>query len=387
MTLRPLWITENYPPDRGGMAQSCDRIVHALRARGVTVDVAHVSRRYAEWRVETQAGGRQIDCPSDDDVSHTLNRLWNVLSRQRNGMAPTHVVAFGGTLPMLAGPPYAAWLKCPLVTLIRGNDFDAAIFSPKKSEVLRQAIQSSVAVCTVTRDHAARINALMPAVKPEWIPNGVDARTWQLLPHDRDAAARWRAANVPPGRRLLGIFGQLKQKKGVRFFLEILDRSGCADRLHLLLVGDLEPELVTWLAEHQQVSATVLPFRDRLDLLPLFAACDAVVVPSFYDGLPNVVLEAAALGIPVVASSAGGMADLLVDGQNAIVFEAGDDHDCRRAIATVASIDDTVLRALGQRSQAVVIEHFTAEREAQRYIDLFVQTSRTLASQSIGESS
>jgi glycosyltransferase involved in cell wall biosynthesis len=113
-----------------------------------------------------------------------------------------------------------------------------------------------------------------------------------------------------------------------------------------------------------------LPFRDRFDLLPLYAACDLVVVPSFYDGLPNVVLEAAALGIPLLASNAGGMADLLVDGENAIRFEAGDAHDCRRAIMHAATIDDAALRALGARAQAAVIEHFNVEREAQRYVEV-----------------
>jgi glycogen(starch) synthase len=368
MTLRPLWITENYPPDRGGMAQSCDRIVHTLRSRGVEVDVVHISRRYSEWRIETRSRGRDFLCPSEDDAAHTLNRLWNILSRQRNGAAPTHIVAFGGTLPLLAGPPYAAWLRCPLITLMRGNDFDAALFSPKRSEILRHAIRSSAAVCTVTRDHAARIAALEPGIRPQWIPNGVDPATWQLLPHDRHAAARWRSANVPPSRRLLGIFGQLKQKKGVRFFLDALERSGYADRFHLLLVGDLEEGTL-----REGVSSTVLPFRDRIDLLPLFAACDAVVVPSFYDGLPNVVLEAGALGIPLIASTAGGMADLLVDRVNAIVFEAGDEHDCRRAITTAVSITDDGLASLGERLRTVVLEHFNADKESQRYFDLLVE--------------
>ena len=353
MSLRPLWLTENYPPDRGGMAQSCDRIVHALRARGVEVDVAHVSRRYGDWRVETKASGRQMCCPADDDPAHTLNRLWSVL---RCDEAPTHVVAFGGTLPLLAGPAYAAWLQVPLVTLIRGNDFDAAIFSPKKSDVLREAIRASAAICTVTRDHAARIAALEPGVEPAWVPNGIDTAAWQLLPHDRAEAAQFRV----PGRRVLGMFGQLKQKKGVRFFLDALERSGLADRFHILAVGDVDPAL----------GLTALPFRDRLDLLPLYAACDLVVVPSFYDGLPNVVLEAAALGVPLLTSNAGGMADLLVDGENGIVFEAGDAHDCRRAITTAATIDDAALRALGARAQAAVVEHFNVEREAQRYVEV-----------------
>ncbi len=353
MPLRPLWLTETYPPDRGGMAQSCDRIVHALRARGVEIDVAHVSRRYDQWRVETKSGGRQICCPADDDPAHTLNRLWNVL---RRGETPTHVVAFGGTLPLLAGPAYAAWLQVPLVTLIRGNDFDAAVFSPKKSDVLRHALRSSAVVCTVTRDHAARIAALEPGVEPVWIPNGIDVDAWQLLPHDLSEAERYRV----PGRRVLGMFGQLKQKKGVQFFLDALQQSGLADRFHLLLVGDVDPSL----------GIEALPFRDRLDLLPLYAACDMVVVPSFYDGLPNVVLEAAALGIPLLASDAGGMADLLVDGENAIRFDAGDAHDCRRAIMTAAAMDDDALRALGARARSAVVEHFNHEKEAQRYVEV-----------------
>ena len=376
--LRPLWLTENYPPDRGGMAQSCDRIVDALRARNVAVDVAHISRRYDAWRVETKAGGRQICCPADDDPAHTLNRLWSVL---RRGPAPTHVVAFGGTLPLLAGPPYAAWLKCPLVTLIRGNDFDAAIFSPKKSEVLRHAVRSSAAVCTVTRDHATRIAALEPGVDPKWIPNGVDTATWQVLPHDLADAARWRHENVDAGRRVLGIFGQLKQKKGIRFFLDVLERSGVAGRFHLLLVGDLESGLEESIhgsasESHERITATLLPFRDRFELLPLYAACDLMVVPSFYDGLPNVVLEAAALGIPLLTSNAGGMADLLVDGENAIVFDAGDIHDCRRAIVKAASLEEAALRDLGDRCRNAVVEHFNVQQEAQRYVDLLVEVLR-----------
>ena len=244
----------------------------------------------------------------------------------------------------------------PLITLIRGNDFDAAIFSPKKSDVLREAIRASAALCTVTRDHAARIAALEPGVEPAWIPNGIDTATWQLLPHDRAEAAQFRV----PGRRTLGLFGQLKQKKGVRFFLDALEQSGLGDRFHVLAVGDVDPAL----------GLTALPFRDRFDLLPLYAASDLVVVPSFYDGLPNVVLEAAALGIPLLTSNAGGMADLLVDGENAIVFEAGAAPDCRRAITTAASLADDALRALGARAQAAVIEHFNVEKEAQRYVEV-----------------
>lgn len=374
--LRPLWLTENFPPDRGGMAQSCDRIVRALRSRGVTVDLVHLSRRAATWRSETKMRGRQITGPLSEDPSHTLNQLWSLLSRD-DTPRPTHIVAFGGTLPLLAGPAFAAWRDVPLLTLIRGNDFDAAVFSPKKSDVLFNALRASERVCAVTRDHAFRISALEPSTKVEWIPNGVDSESWRLLPHDQEAAGRWREQNVAPGRRVLGMFGQLKQKKGALFFLDVLERSGRSGQVHLLLVGDLDAPLLAALDERRQSLAfSILPFRDRLDLLPLYAACDAIAVPSFYDGLPNVVLEAAALGIPLIASNAGGMPDVL-DADTAILFQSGDEHDCRRAIETFVRSEDQQLRTLGQRCQQRVLQTFTVEREAERYLEVLQATLRT----------
>jgi len=109
------------------MAQSCDRIVRGLRRRGATVDVLHFTGRAHRrpWTVETQAGGRYLACPVEDDPAHALNRAWSVLSADERTSGVTHTVAFGGSRPIVAGPVYAAWLGVPLVTLIRGNDFDA----------------------------------------------------------------------------------------------------------------------------------------------------------------------------------------------------------------------------------------------------------------------
>src|ERR1051325_10431889 len=156
--LRLLWLTENYFPGRGGMAQSCDRIVHSLRKAGVVVDLAHLSDRAAKPKVETRQPGRDIVCPLGNDPSHALNELWNLLAK--DGPSFTHVVAFGGSLPLLAAPVFSAWLGTPLITLLRGNDFDTAIFSPKRADVLREALRQSARVCVVSRDKVKKIEAL-----------------------------------------------------------------------------------------------------------------------------------------------------------------------------------------------------------------------------------
>ncbi|MCI0489060.1 MAG: glycosyltransferase family 4 protein [Blastocatellia bacterium] len=370
-----LWLTENYHPNRGGMAVSCDRIVHSLRQAGVSIDVAHFARHLQAMRVEAKRNGRYIACPTGDDTSHAMNCLWNVIASDRGAQPITHVVAFGGVLPMLAGPVYAAWLRVPLVTMIRGNDFDASVFAPKRGDILREALKRSARVCTVSRDKAAKIRALHPEISPLWIPNGIDLTEWEPLPSHLRRAAEWREKSVPQGRRVLGMFGQIKQKKGGLFFLQNLLDSGHAERFHLLFVGDLEEAVHAWLREREaEVSYSHYPFADRYELLTHYSACDLVVIASFYDGMPNVLLEAASLGVPLLASTAGGMGDVLEDERHGFLFYPGDVHECRRSVARAARASDERLKSFGEECRSLVREKLTARIERDRYLSLLVET-------------
>ncbi|HJW92749.1 MAG TPA: glycosyltransferase family 4 protein [Thermoanaerobaculia bacterium] len=350
---RLLWLTENYPPDRGGMSVSCDRIVRGLRRAGVQVDVVHLDRSFP-------------------DAAHTINVTWNRIRESH----PTHVVAFGGYLPLLAAPMFAAWLDCPLVTLIRGNELDTGLFDPRRKPVLDDALRRSAAVCTVTSEHAEKIAALYEGLEPRVIANGIDFELWQATDGDRARATvipsvvegPGGAGGAPPAHtgpsttlgmtRKLGFFGHLKAKKGVPFFLDALRKT--KHEFHLLIVG--EGELALDDLPHTRVAAL-----DRFELIPHYLACDFVVLPSHYDGFPNVLIESAALGIPAIASRVGGMKDLPA----AILFEPGDEHDCRSAIDRAARMCSDEIRALGTTSQQLVREKCDAREEARRYVELF----------------
>jgi glycosyltransferase involved in cell wall biosynthesis len=374
---RVLWLTENYYPSRGGMAESCDRIVHSLRQSGVSIDVAHFTDRAEKLKVETKKNGRYIACPIGNDPAHAMNCLWNLVAADRSREGLTHVVAFGGVLPMLAGPVYSAWLGVPLVTLIRGNDFDVGVFTPRRKDILRDAIERAARVCVVSRDKAEKITALYPFTQPVWIANGIDLSGWQPLPSHLSRAQSWKRDQVEEGRRVLGLFGQIKQKKGGLFFLETLLRSGHASRFHMLLVGELEEEILQWLDAHAcEIAYSLYPFTDRYDLLSYYPACDLVVMPSFYDGLPNVVLEAASLSVPLLASTAGGMGDVLADGRHGFLFYPGDRHQCRRAIERAAAATDEELKRLGAECRSLVAGTLTHSLEAERYIEVLLDARR-----------
>ena len=295
--MRLLWLTQNYYPSCGGMAQSCDRIVSGLRARGVDIDLAHFTHRLSHLTIKEQRNGRYLGCPVGEDPAHAMNMLWNLLLKGEgfHGHLPTysHVIAFGGLLPMLGAPVYAAWLSTPLITLVRGNDFDIAVFSPKRREILQSAIERSARVCTVSWDKLDKIRRLFPAASPVWIPNGLDLDDWRPLPSDREKAGQLRLNAVAKDRRVLGMFGHIKQKKGGLFFLRTLLNSGLARHFHLLFVGEIEEKVLSWLESNQsQISYTAHPFVDRYALVPFYLACDMFVIASYYDGLPNVMLEA-----------------------------------------------------------------------------------------------
>ncbi len=371
-SLHLLWLTENYYPSKGGMAESCDRIVHHLRQAGMQIDVLHLSQRHTRFQSEQVQGGQNLVFPLEEDVAHTLNVVWNYLSQTSDKHHWTQLVAFGGYLPILGAPILASWLQLPLVTLIRGNDLDAAIFYPRRREILKDALLQSARVCAVSQDKVFKINRLYPSVKMVYTPNGIDLANWQLLASDQMKAEAWRSEHVKAERRVIGLFGHLKAKKGILFFLKALGLSGWAEQSHLLFVGELNEEVAEFLEDYQdRFHYTQYGFMERFSLLPYYAACDVVAIPSFYDGLPNVLLEAGGLGVPFLASRVAGMADVLEDQTHGFLFQAGDLKDCARAIYEFYQNDEKRLQKMGENCQQLIQKNLNHQLETERYWQVF----------------
>ena len=227
-----LWITENYFPSQGGMAQSCDRIVNGLRKRGLTVDILHLTRS-REFKDSVQQGGNYYCRSLGDDVSHGLNLVWKDLKSLNRDW--TQISAFGGYVSFLAAPVYSAWLELPLTIHIRGNDFDAGVFSPRRREILDEAIRKSSAVAVVSSDKIPKIEALFPKANIIWTPNGIDLNNWNAFPSDEQKCREFR--RIANSKMIVGLFGHIKPKKGGLFFLEAVKKGGLHENIHMLRAG------------------------------------------------------------------------------------------------------------------------------------------------------
>ena len=154
----------------------------------------------------------------------------------------------------------------------------------------------------------AEEKARLPAEKLVVIPNGVDL---QRFPAQRPADLR--EFGIRPGRRVVSCVGRLDRQKG----LPGLIRSAPAwlERLpgtELLLVGEgpLRGELHT-ICHRNGISQRVHFAGWRSDVPEILAASDLLVLPSIWEGMPNVVLEAMASRLPVVATDVAGVRELL----------------------------------------------------------------------------
>jgi glycosyltransferase involved in cell wall biosynthesis len=379
---RVLWLTENYPPRRGGMAQACDRIVSNLRRNNIHTDVAFFNASANNFKVVSQMNGKLIAVPVSDSPAHNLNILFNYITDPENNFKYTHIVAFGGTAPILALPLFKSWLNTKAITLLRGNDFDIGVFQPAKRQILFDSLTASDAVCVLSKDIKNKVKLLFPNLNVMHIPNGIDLDDWQQDSSDLEEAKRFRRNNdIFDDNILIGLFGQLKSKKGVVFLLENLLRTGLQEKVSFLMVGDVEEQVQTWLNDHLNeetgLKVIQLPFMDRFELLTKYPACDYIALPSHYDGMPNVLLEAGSLGIPVIAARTGGIFEVLPEEQSILTFHPGNADKCRRALNKAASINLEERKSIGLALQKHIKENFNVKKESDAYLKLFASQKRT----------
>ena len=370
--MRLLWLTENYPPRRGGMAQACDRIVDNLRKSGLVIDLVFFSCTADETRLSERRHGREMVVAVGDSPGHDLNCLYNLLTRPGIRESYDGIVAFGGNLPVLALPVFKAWFKCPAFTLLRGNDFDLGIFVPQRRLALSDAIKASQTVCVLSEELRQRVADFYPGAVIATVPNGIDPDLWHAEAFDQESADAWRAANLDASRVLVGMIGQFKAKKGGLFLLENALRAGFAGDFHFVIIGDVEDPLHEWLEAHQkQLCLSRFPFTDRFELISHYLACDYIALPSHYDGMPNVLLEAGSLGKPVIAARTGGIVEVLPPAMLPLTFHPGDAGECQQALDHARRLNPAQRQSAGLALKTRICNEFNAARETTSYQRIF----------------
>ena len=357
------WITANHPPDTGGMAASSARIVEGLRARGHMLRVLHLPR---DGGAPDPAAGGLVERAGPHQLAEPERLFWE----QRSAMSGSILVGFGGTLAGYLAVLWSRWLGAKSLVLYRGNDFDRMIHDLRRAWMTHFIVQNADLVGAVSREMADRIRSIRPG-PVLFTPNSIDTAGWALVGGDlrRARELRQELRSATGAERIVSIFGELKAKKGLDLALSLFTTYGFRDRAALCTVGSLPESMAERLSASLGASWVQVPFRKRDDLPPYYRASDIVFIPSLYDGMPNVLLEAMALGRVVVASDAGAMPDVIVPDVSGFLFPAGDVSGAAAALDRALSLDEGTACAVGESARRAVEKDFSPRREVDTIID------------------
>ncbi len=165
--------------------------------------------------------------------------------------------------------------------------------------------------------------------------------------------------------------GRLHPQKGIDLLREQIDKIAPAETSKRLLIvgaGPLEEQLQAWSKEVGDDRVKVLPWQS--EIAPLMKAARVLVLPSLYEGMPNVVLEAMACGTPVVCSRVEGSKELLAhdDGQQG--FDVGDGGKMAELVNAFLA-DQHFSEQTGQQNQARVRNEFSIPTMIDAYRSLY----------------
>ena len=188
-----------------------------------------------------------------------------------------------------------------------------------------------------------------------------------------------RDLGVGPRSCLIGTVGRLSTVKGHAHLLRAAQRIVDRDRgARFLVAGDgpLRGDLLAQAAELQIADACLFPGARR-DVYDVMAAMDLFTLPSLNEGIPMSLLEAMALGKPVVASAVGGVPEVVQHRVNGLLVAPGDDRALADACLEVMR-NRELARTLGARARQTIEEAFSHERSGSALLNVYESIAATV---------
>jgi glycosyltransferase involved in cell wall biosynthesis len=396
-----LFLTQTYPRFEGDTAAPFIRDLARALVRGgdrVTVLAPHakglapawedggvevVTFRYAPERHEVLGYGRTLE--ADERVKGRAalaaplyllagcQALRQQLRRRRFDLVHAHWIVPNGVVAATAAPAGAG---VPLAIGLHGSD----VFLAEKRGVrplVRWALSRTRLLTGCSPELVERVRALgFPAERSRVIPYGVDTAAFSPAPERR---AVWRGRlSVPDSAPLLLGVGRMATKKGFQVLIEVLPAL-------LAEFPDLRVVLAGGGDLLERFRESVRPWGERVhlpgpvlrDTLPdLYRAADVFVLPAVHDGkgnvdgLPNVILEAMASGLPVVSSRISGIPLAVEDGGTGLLVPEGDPEALLGALRRLLA-DPAAARAMGERGRRKAETGLTWDAVAARYREAY----------------
>lgn len=218
----------------------------------------------------------------------------------------------------------------------------------------------------------------IPPERLQVIHNGIDIQA--ILSRTAFPGTLRRNLSIPESIPLVGCVGRLHKQKNLpmllRAFQQLLSRIP-STRLVLIGDGPLYPILKEQVGE-LKLSENVTFTGEHPDPASVIADLDLLVLPSDYEGLPNVLLEAGLQSRAVIATAVGGVPEVIRHGEHGLLIQPGDQRALVHAMETLLN-NPSQCKELGQNLKSRILNHFSMETMVSRHQNLYQSLIPTAA--------
>lgn len=380
--MKILFVNYEFPPLGGGGGRANAQIARRMAAMGHEVHVltsafkglkaVEAQNGYTLHRIPTLRR-RQDKCTVFEMAVFMFSSLiYGVRHAAR--FRPDACIAFF-TIP--SGPAaflIRRFLGIPYIVSLRGGDVpgfmgkDLSFYHALTKPLIRLLWKSARAVVANSEGLKDLALETTPQIPIRMIPNGVDAEFFNPL-----STPRAPVPGVAEDAVKILTVGRLNPQKGLNTLLTALAniRSRLSRPVRLLIVGDgpLRKELEAQSRELRIDDLVLfLGWQEPEAIRGFYASADFFVLSSLDEGMPNVVLEAMAMGLPILGTDVAGTRDLVIDGKNGRLIPAQDIPALENALFQLIERAD-LRRQMGQASLEE-IKRYDWQRVAREYVQL-----------------
>lgn len=203
--------------------------------------------------------------------------------------------------------------------------------------------------------------------------NGIDLDHFDRTPEVMKKAEEIRGGSDD----LTFIFiGRMVRDKGINELVAAFDKL-CAERpnIRLMLVGRFEDDLDPVLPETKrtiQSNPKIVEAGYQTDVRPYLAASDVLVLPSYREGFPNVVLQAGAMGLPSIVTDINGCNEIITDGRNGTIIPKQNADELYRAMRMLSENPKTIAK-MAEQARPMIADRYRQQDVWRAMIDMYRQ--------------
>jgi glycosyltransferase involved in cell wall biosynthesis len=382
-TINVTIISYYYLPEYSGAALQIKEIIRNSDCDKIKFNViaAKLSKKVKDHEItDDNYEIKRIETGKKKSLIYFWLRLAVEIYKQRkstdiifiNGLKPAHSIAI--MMAKLLGKPSVGRLSIAESDIVFKNQ--GRIIGPLSKGFLKKA-NKYIAISTRLKEEIK--NSGLDINKTEIIYNGVNQEIYHPLDPEKKIKQKNRMGYQ--GFKILLFVGVIDNRKGVDILINAYKKiNQTVKNTKLIIIGppnrdDTGKKYLNGiykLAKDMNIQNNIdfIGFKNSIEISRYYQVADIFILPSRKEGMPNVIIEAMSCGLPIIGTKISGIEDLVRDGINGYLVEAGDSNTLSKATIELMENPENIIE-MGRQSLKIVKKYHDIRKISEKYSTVF----------------